>query len=46
VLERRLIDETTNAVRERLGSRFDEEWTAGSALELDAAVELALASID
>jgi hypothetical protein len=46
VLERRLIDETTQAVRERLGDTFESEWSAGSALELDAAVELARASLD
>jgi tetratricopeptide (TPR) repeat protein len=46
VLERRLIDETTQAVRERLGDTFEAEWSAGSALELDAAVELARASLD
>jgi hypothetical protein len=46
VLERRLIDETTEAVRERLGDRFQAEYSAGSALELEAAVELALASLE
>ena len=46
MLERRLIDETTEAVRARSETEFEAEWAAGSALELDAAVELALASID
>jgi predicted ATPase/class 3 adenylate cyclase len=46
VLERRLIDETTEAARERLGDRFQAEYSAGSALELEAAVELALASLE
>jgi predicted ATPase/class 3 adenylate cyclase len=46
VLERGLIDETTEAVRALLGNQLEAEWAAGSALELDAAVELALASID
>ncbi len=46
VLERRLIDETTETVRERLGDRFEAEFSAGAALELEAAVELALAAID
>jgi hypothetical protein len=46
VLERRLINETTEAVRARLGNQFEPEFAAGSALEREAAVELAIASID
>ncbi len=40
------MDETTEAVRARLGSRFEAEWSAGSGLDLGAAVELALSALD
>jgi hypothetical protein len=40
------MDDTTEAVRARLGGRFTAEWSAGSALELEGAVELSLASIE
>jgi predicted ATPase/class 3 adenylate cyclase len=45
-LEREVMDDTTEAVRARLGGRFTAEWSAGSALELEGAVELSLASIE
>jgi hypothetical protein len=45
-LESQVMDDTVEAVRTRLGDRFEAEWAAGSELEPEAAVELALASID
>jgi predicted ATPase/class 3 adenylate cyclase len=41
-----LIRDTSEEARGVLGDGFDEAWAAGAQLELDAAVELALASID
>ena len=45
-LESQLMSDTVETVRSRLGGRFESEWKAGSELEPEAAVELALASID
>jgi predicted ATPase len=45
-LESKLMNDTLDAVRDRLGDRFEAEWAAGSELEPEAAAELALASID
>ena len=45
-LESQLMSETVETVRSRLGDRFEAEWTAGSELEPEAAVEVARASID
>jgi predicted ATPase/class 3 adenylate cyclase len=45
-LDRRLLDETVAAAREELGEGFEEVWAAGGALELAAAVELALPALD
>jgi hypothetical protein len=45
-LESRVLSDTVEAVRSRLGDRFEAKWTAVSELEPEAAAELALASID
>jgi predicted ATPase/class 3 adenylate cyclase len=44
--DRRLLDETVVAARGALGERFEDAWAAGEALELPAAVDLALQALD
>jgi predicted ATPase/class 3 adenylate cyclase len=41
-----LLDDTVRAVRRSLGEEFDEAWAAGTNLDVDAAVALALDSLD
>jgi len=43
---RQSLSETIEAAHAVLGDRFETEWAAGESLDLDAAVELALAAID
>ena len=45
-IEAKLMAETIEEVRARLGDRFDSEWAAGSELDAEAAFELALSSLD
>jgi predicted ATPase len=44
--ERRVLDATTVAARQQLGNAFEQAWAVGGELELEAAVELALRSLD
>lgn len=44
--EGQLLGDTVTAVRNALGNGFDEAWTAGADLDLDAAVDLALRALD
>jgi predicted ATPase/class 3 adenylate cyclase len=41
-----LLRDTIAEVQGMLGDRFEEQWAAGAALDVEAAVELAIASID
>jgi predicted ATPase/class 3 adenylate cyclase len=44
-LERKMVDESTEASRRALGGDFDEAWKAGAELGAAAAVELALTAL-
>jgi len=44
--QRRLVDEVAVDLREELGERFEEAWSAGAELKLEPAVELALRALD
>jgi predicted ATPase/class 3 adenylate cyclase/Flp pilus assembly protein TadD len=44
--DRRLLDDTVATARRGLGDRFEHAWAAGEELELPAAVELALRSLE
>src|SRR5262245_19663579 len=43
---KRYLSESTDAARTALGAGFDEAWAEGSELEIEDAVQLALAAID
>jgi tetratricopeptide (TPR) repeat protein len=43
--EREMADETTEATRRVLGDEFEQVWQAGTKLDVEAAVELALSSL-
>jgi hypothetical protein len=43
--EREMAGETTEATRRVLGDEFEQVWQAGTKLDVEAAVELALSSL-
>jgi tetratricopeptide (TPR) repeat protein len=44
-LQRKMVDESTQAARRVLGDKFEQVWHAGAELEVGAAVELALTAL-
>jgi tetratricopeptide (TPR) repeat protein len=45
-LEREMVDASTQAARQALGDEFEQAWQAGTELDVGAAVELALTTLD